>query len=76
MESLNTLKFGVNAKNIKTKFSFNRQNSSKSVIDNEYSKYLLKQNEELKNKIKDLEFDLSNRLFEIPKEEDEDNIED
>jgi hypothetical protein len=71
-ESINTLKFGAKAKTIKTKFSVNKL-ASKSVIENEFSRYLEGENEKLRQRIKDLEEELRVRIFE-PYDSDEDKI--
>lgn len=61
-ESINTLKFGSKAKMIKSKFSVN-QFFNKNSSDNEYSKYLEAKNEELKEKIKELEEEIKYKYY-------------
>lgn len=63
LESLNTLKFGTKAKLVKTKFSVNRSMTSKTAIETEFSRYLEQENEKLKEKIKELEEEISVRIF-------------
>ena len=63
IESINTLKFGIKAKSIKTKFSVNK-GSSKQIIETEFSKHLEIENQKLKVIIKELENELKVRLFE------------
>ena len=61
-ESINTLKFGVKAKMIKSKFTVN-QIFNQNSADSEYSKFLELKNEELKEKIKDLEWEIKMKYF-------------
>jgi hypothetical protein len=63
LESLNTLKFGTKAKLVKTKFSVNRSMISKNAIETEFSRYLEKENEKLKEKIRELEEEIRVRIF-------------
>ena len=61
-ESINTLKFGGKAKMIKSKFSVN-QIFNKGSGDSEYSKYLESKNDELKEKIKELEEEIKYKYY-------------